>query len=164
MIGSSTLMLKDFYQPYFNRAGDDRKDLIFIRVATFAAGVIPISLALFASNVLAVTFLAKSLRAALAVLVIMMFYKPGYGSRLGALVSILASVVTTIGWFLAGNPFGVDNAYIAVATPLVIMTLAQAAKRAGSSSGHADTDDVVGRRSRAATAPTPSPRQPEEGR
>ena len=163
-IGSSTLMLKDFYQPYFNRAGDDRKDLIFIRVATFAAGVIPISLALFASNVLAVTFLAKSLRAALAVLVVMMFYKPGYGSRLGALVSILASVVTTIGWFLAGNPFGVDNAYIAVATPLVIMTLAQAAKRAGSSSGHADTDDVVGRRSRAATAPTPSPRQPEEGR
>lgn len=132
IIGSSTLMLKDFYQPYYNRAGDARKDLVFIRVATFAAGVIPIALALFASNVLAVTFLAKSLRAALAVLVILMFYKPGYGSRRGALLSILVAVPTTIGWFLAGDPFGVDNAYIAVATPLVIMTLAQLFSRGDS--------------------------------
>jgi len=141
-IGSSTLMLKDFYQPYFNRAGDDRKDLVFIRVATFVAGVIPITLALFASNVLAVTFLAKSLRAALAVLVILMFYKPGYGSRRGAFLSILVAVPATIGWFLAGDPFGVDNAYIAVATPLLIMTLAQLFSRGDSAPGPlGDTTD-----------------------
>jgi SSS family solute:Na+ symporter len=122
IIGSSTLMLKDFYRPYFNRAGDDRKDVVFLRVATFAAGVVPIALALFAENVLAVTFLAKSLRAALAVLIVLMFYKPRYGSSRGAVVSILAALVATTGWFLAGDPFGIDNAYIAVATPLVIMT------------------------------------------
>lgn len=130
IIGSSTLMLKDFYRPYFNRAGDDRKDLIFIRVATFAAGVVPIALALFADNVLAVTFLAKSLRAALAVLVVLMFYKPGYGSRRAAMISIFAALVATTGWFLAGDPFGVDNAYIAVAAPLVVMTTAELFRRA----------------------------------
>jgi solute:Na+ symporter, SSS family len=128
-IGSSTLMLKDFYQPYFNRAGDDRKNVVFVRIATFVAGVLPVALALYASDLLAVTFLAKSLRAALAVLVVLMFYRPGYGTRLGALVSIVASVVTTIGWFLAGDPFGVDNAYIAVATPLLIMTVAHVLAR-----------------------------------
>jgi solute:Na+ symporter, SSS family len=125
IIGSSTLMLKDFYRPYFNRAGDDRKDVVFLRIATCAAGVVPIALALFADNVLAVTFLAKSLRAALAVLIVLMFYKPRYGSSRAAVVSIFASLVTTVGWFLAGEPFGIDNAYIAVATPLVIMTVAQ---------------------------------------
>ncbi len=125
VIGASTLMLKDFYRPYFNRAGDDRKDLIFLRVATFVAGVLPIALALFADDVLAVTFLAKSLRAALAVLIVLMFYKPGYGSPRAAMVSIVAALVTTTAWFLAGDPFGIDNAYVAVATPLVIMTVAQ---------------------------------------
>ena len=122
IIGSATLLLKDFYRPFFNRDGDDRKDVVFLRVATFAAGVVPIALALFASDVLAVTFLAKSLRAALAVLIVLMFYRPTYGSSRGAVASIIAALVATTGWFLAGDPFGIDNAYIAVACPLVIMT------------------------------------------
>jgi solute:Na+ symporter, SSS family len=129
IIGASTLMLKDFYRPYFNREGDDRKDLVFLRVATFVAGVLPIVLALLAKDVLAVTFLAKSLRAALAVLIVLMFYKPGYGNSRAAFWSIVAALVATTGWFLAGDPFGVDNAYIAVAMPLVIMTAAHLLRR-----------------------------------
>ncbi len=132
IIGSATLLLKDFYRPWFNRDGDDRKDVLFLRLATFGAGVVPIALALFAQDVLAVTFLAKSLRAALAVLIILMFYKPAYGSSRGAIVSIVVALVATTGWFLAGDPFGIDNAYIAVACPVVIMTLVH----------------VIGRRSR----------------
>ncbi|MBB5158860.1 sodium:solute symporter family protein [Saccharopolyspora phatthalungensis] len=122
-IGSSTLLLKDFYQPYFNREGNDRKNVVFLRLATLISGLIPISLALFASDVLTVTFLAKSLRAALAVLVLLMFYAPRYGTKSGAFWTIILALPATIGWFLAGNPFGIDNAYIAVATPLVVMTL-----------------------------------------
>jgi SSS family solute:Na+ symporter len=125
IIGSSTLVMRDFYRPYFNRSGDDRKDLVFLRIATFACGTLPILLALFASNVLAVTFLAKSLRASLAVLVILMFFKPSYGSRRAAMWSIILAIPATIGWFLVGDPFGIDNAYIAVATPLLVMTVAQ---------------------------------------
>jgi SSS family solute:Na+ symporter len=134
ILGASTLMMRDFYRPYFNRSGDDRKDLAFLRIATFVAGVLPILLALYASNVLAVTFLAKSLRASLAVLVVMMFFKPGYGSRKAAMWSIILAVPATIGWFLAGDPFGVDNAYIAVATPLVVMTIGHLLR-----SGQSDT-------------------------
>jgi solute:Na+ symporter, SSS family len=29
--------------------------------------------------------------------------------------------VATIAWFVAGNPFGVDNAYVALAFPLIVM-------------------------------------------
>lgn len=122
-MGSATLLLKDFYRPHFNRDGSDRKDLMFLRIATLVTGLLPIVLALFASQVLTVTFLAKALRGALAVLVMMMFYSPRFGSRRGAFWSIILSLVTTIGWFLAGNPYGVDNAYVAVAIPLIVMTI-----------------------------------------
>jgi len=37
-------------------------------------------------------------------------------------VSILASLVLTIGWFLAGDPYGIDNAYVALLIPLVVMS------------------------------------------
>jgi len=137
-IGASTLLLKDFYQPYFNRAGDERRNLIFIRLATVATGLLPISLALFAQDVLTVTFLAKSLRAALALLVLMMFFSPRFGTRTGAFWSILLALPATIGWFLAGNPFGIDNAYIAVMTPLVVMSASHLFRRRSSANSAAD--------------------------
>ena len=69
------------------------------------------------------SFLAKSLRATLAVLVLFAFYRPQFGTALGALVSIVVSLILTVGWFLAGDPFGIDNAYIAVLIPLVVMAI-----------------------------------------
>lgn len=130
-LGASTLMLKDFYQRFFNPTGDDRKNVVFIRLATVVAGLLPIPLALYASDLLTVTFLAKSLRAALAVLVLLMFYAPRFGTPRGAFISIFASLVTTLGWFLLGDPFGIDNAYIAVLTPLVVMTVSHLTRRGG---------------------------------
>ncbi|MGC5628175.1 sodium:solute symporter family protein [Georgenia sp. Z1344] len=125
----STLLLKDFYRPFLNRDEDPRKDVVFIRVATVVVGIVPMILALYASDVLAVTFLGKALRSALAVLVLLMFYAPRFGSRNGALVSIVGALIATVGWFLAGNPFGVDNAYVAIAVPLVVMTVAEIGSR-----------------------------------
>lgn len=129
-IGASTLLLRDFYQPFLNRTGDDRRNLVFIRLATAGCGLVPILLALVApSDVLAVTFLAKSLRAALAVLVLLMFYAPRYGSARGAFWSIVLALLATIGWFLAGDPFGIDDAFVAVAAPLIVMTVAHLLRR-----------------------------------
>jgi SSS family solute:Na+ symporter len=122
-IGASTLLLKDFYQPYFNKANNERKSIVFARAATIVCGMLPVMLALFAANVLEVTFLAKALRASLAVFVVLMFYKPGFGTRQGAVVSIWCSLGTTIAWYLAGNPFGIDNAYVAIATPVLVMSV-----------------------------------------
>lgn len=121
----STLLLKDFYRPFFNAAGNEHKNLWFVRGATVAVGLIPIVLALYASDLLAITFLAKGLRASLAVLVVLMFFAPRFGTRRGALVSIIAAIVCTLGWFLAGNPFGVDDAYVAVGVPLLVMAVSQ---------------------------------------
>ncbi|KLJ00598.1 sodium:solute symporter family protein [Luteimonas sp. FCS-9] len=122
-IGSATLMLKDFYLPMTGRSAADPRSLRFVRVTTVVVGLIPLLLALVAADVVKVTFLAKALRAALAVLVFMAFYSPRFGTRGGAIVSIVLSLVGTIGWFLAGNPWGIDNAYVALCIPLVVMSI-----------------------------------------
>lgn len=51
----------------------------------------------------------------------MAFYAPTFGTPRGAFVGVILSVVATIGWFLAGNPFGVDSSYLALAVPLLTM-------------------------------------------
>jgi SSS family solute:Na+ symporter len=137
-IGSSTLLLKDFYQPRFAAGGRERQNMRFVRMATVVTGMIPVALALGADDVLAVTFLAKSLRAALAVLVVLMFFRPSYGTKTGALTSIVVALVATIAWYLAGNPFGIDNAFVAVAAPLVTMTLFHVLDRREGSEHRAD--------------------------
>jgi SSS family solute:Na+ symporter len=121
-IGAATLVYKDFYLPISGRTGEDPVSLRFIRCATIVAGLLPIPLAILSTEVLSVTFLAKSLRASLAVLVLLAFFAPSFGSPRAAMASIGLSLVGVVGWFLAGNPGGIDNAYVAVAIPILVMT------------------------------------------
>jgi solute:Na+ symporter, SSS family len=131
-VATATLLYKDFYsRPAVE--GDDRRSLNFIRVTTIVVGLLPIALAIYTPNVLQVTFLAKAIRASLSVLVLLVFYAPNFGTRTGALLSILCSLVATIAWFAMGNPFGIDNAYVALVIPLIIMSLSSAMERTGMS-------------------------------
>lgn len=127
-IGAATLLFKDFYHPR-RLSEDGRSSLRFVRSMTVLVGLIPIPLAIFAPDILKVTFLAKSLRATLAVLVVFAFYAPRFGTPRAAVVSILVSLVLTIGWFLAGDPGGIDNAYVALVIPLAVMGTAELRKR-----------------------------------
>jgi SSS family solute:Na+ symporter len=122
-VSTATLLYKDFYARFATGDGDEKRSLNFIRLTTIVVGLLPIALAIYTPNILQMTFLAKAIRASLSVLVLLVFYAPWFGTRTGALVSILGSLVVTIGWFLMGNPFGIDNAYVALVVPLVIMGL-----------------------------------------
>jgi SSS family solute:Na+ symporter len=128
-LASATLAMKDFYNPFFNKTGDDRKSLLFVRIAVAVAGLLPLVLALSAEKLLMIAFLGKALRATLAVLVLMAFYAPKFGTPRGAFVGVLLSVIATIGWFLAGNPYGVDSSYLALVVPLLTMGISQLFKR-----------------------------------
>jgi solute:Na+ symporter, SSS family len=130
-VATATLLYKDFYARIVTSADDERRSLYFIRVTTIVVGLLPIALAIYAPNVLQVTFLAKAIRASLSVLVLLGFYAPWFGTRRGAFVSILCSLIATIAWFLMGNPFGIDNAYVALVVPLIIMGLSSLVERSG---------------------------------
>lgn len=120
-LASATLAMKDFYDPMFNKEKDDRKSVRFIRIAIAACGLLPLVLALSADKLLMIAFLGKALRATLAVLILMAFYAPKFGTPRGAFVGVILSVIATIGWFLAGNPYGVDSSYLALGAPLLTM-------------------------------------------
>src|SRR3569623_1275420 len=81
-------------------------------------------------NVLSMTYLGKAVRASLSVLVLLVFFAPMFGSRIGAFVIIIASLIATVGWFMLGNPFGIHNAYIALIVPLLVMAISHVFKGA----------------------------------
>ena len=120
-VSTATLLYKDFYLRFVATNSDESRSLIFVRATTVIVGLLPIVLAIYTPNVLQITFLAKAIRASLSVLVLLVFYAPWLGTKGGALFSIVGSMVATIGWFLLGNPFGIDNAYVALVFPLVVM-------------------------------------------
>jgi solute:Na+ symporter, SSS family len=128
-VSTATLLYKDFYARLATKQGDEQQSLKFIRATTIVVGLLPIVLAIYTPNILQITFLAKAIRASLSVLVLLVFYAPWFGSKTGALVSILGSLVATIAWFVMGNPFGIDPAYVALVVPLIIMGLSAAVDR-----------------------------------
>ena len=122
-VSTATLLYKDFYVKFVKEDNDESRALSFVRVTTVIVGLLPIVLAIYTPNVLQITFLAKAIRASLSVLVLLVFYAPWFGTKSAALISIVGSMVATIAWFLMGNPFGIDNAYVALAFPLVVMAV-----------------------------------------
>ena len=123
------MLYKDFYVGFGGKARTEKGSLMFIRVATVVMGLLPIVLAIYTPNILSMTFLGKALRASLSVLVLFVFFAPWFGTKRGAFLSILASLVATIVWFMMGNPYGIDNAYIALLVPLVVMGVSEIVKR-----------------------------------
>jgi solute:Na+ symporter, SSS family len=120
-VSTATLLYKDFYTRFARTEDDEDRSLNFVRITTVVVGLLPIVLAIYSPNILQMTFLAKAIRASLSVLVLLVFYAPWLGTKGGALFSIVGSMVATIAWFLLGNPFGIDNAYVALVLPLILM-------------------------------------------
>lgn len=134
-MGTATLLVRDFYDPLLNRAQDERRSVLALRASAVVFGLLPMLLALSSAQILAIAFLGKALRSSLAVLVLLAFYAPRFGTRSGAFVGLAASLPATVAWYLMGDPLGIDNAYVAAATPLVCIGVsALAARRAASGS------------------------------
>lgn len=132
-IGSAALLLKDFYLPVKKKASD-KQALKFSRIATVIMGLIPIPFAIFAPGILKTIFFARALRTTLAVIVIVMFYLPTFSSGFGATLGMILAVILTTIWYLAGNPLGIDNIYIAAITPILVMLVIHLVKRVKNSS------------------------------
>ncbi len=49
------------------------------------------------------------------------FYLPFFSSNRGATAGLLAAALTTTAWYLAGDPLGIDNMYVALVTPPLVI-------------------------------------------
>jgi SSS family solute:Na+ symporter len=126
-LGATALVVKDFYMPLFKSS--EKHQIYAVRLIAFILGVLPVPFALYLPGLLKTIFFARALRAALAVIVVFWFYAPRFGSKAGVTVGLTLSIAFTTTWFLLKDPFGIDNMYIAVATPLLCMCVSHIFKK-----------------------------------
>jgi len=111
--------MKDFFIPLFNPA--DKNKLLATRVLSIVIGLAPIPFALYVPGLLKTIFFARALRTTISVIVVFMFYLPMMGSNRSSFWALILGSLSVITWFFLGDPWGIDNIYIAVAIPALVM-------------------------------------------
>jgi SSS family solute:Na+ symporter len=122
-LGATALIMKDFYIPLVNP--DEKHKMRATKIISVLIGLLPIPFALYVPGLLKTIFFARALRTSVAIIAIFMFYLPHIGSSKGATIGLLCSILGTTAWFLLGNPWGIDNIYIAAAIPALAMIIDQ---------------------------------------
>ena len=115
----SSLIVRDFYAPYFKPTPD--QEFRAARVMSFFIGFIPLIFVFFAPGLLHLSFFTRALRLSISIVALIGLYLPFFSSNRGATIGLLAAAVTTTAWYLAGDPFGIDNMYVALLTPPIVI-------------------------------------------
>jgi len=120
-IGVAALIVRDFYVPMFKPSED--AELRMSRLLAIPIGFLPLLFVFYAPEVLHLSFFTRALRLAISIVAMIGFYLPFFGSNRGATLGLIGATATTTVWYLLGDPYGIDNIYIALATPAVVMLL-----------------------------------------
>lgn len=115
----SSLIVRDFYVPA--RHPTPEAEFKISRLLSIPIGFIPLIFVLFLPEVLHLSFFTRALRLSISVVAMIGFYLPFYRSSRGATLGLLAAAVSTTVWYLLGDPYGIDDIYIALITPPLVM-------------------------------------------
>lgn len=115
----ASLVVRDFYVPLCQPTPE--REFRVTRWLGLAIGFTPLLFVFFAPGLLNLSFFTRALRLSISVVAIIGLYLPFFGSNRGATCALLAASVTTTVWYLLGNPYGVDNMYIALVTPAIVI-------------------------------------------
>ena len=117
----ASLIVKDFYVPRYNPSPE--RELRATRLISVAVGFLPLIFVLFVPQILALSFFTRALRLTVTVVALIGIYMPFFSSNRGAVWALISAAVATTAWYLLGNPFGIDNMYVALVTPAVVMLI-----------------------------------------
>lgn len=117
----ASLVVKDFYVPYRNPTPE--QEFKATRWLSLLIGFLPLIFVLLVPEVLKLSFFTRAIRLSITVVAVIAFYAPFFKSTRGANAGLIGSCVVTSLWYLLGDPFGINNMYIALITPAVIMVL-----------------------------------------
>lgn len=117
----SSLVVKDFYVPYYKPSAE--KEFKMTRIFSLIIGFVPLLFVFMFPSILSLSFFTKALRLTIAIIAVMGFFLPMFNSNRGATLGLIAAAVTTSVWYAMGNPYGIDNIYVAIVTPIVIMLI-----------------------------------------
>ncbi|MCU5771162.1 sodium:solute symporter family protein [Erwiniaceae bacterium BAC15a-03b] len=117
----ASLIVKDFYVPYRNPTPE--REFKMTRWLSLAIGFAPLIFVLFVPEVLKLSFFTRAIRLSISVVAMIAFYLPFFKSARGANAGLIGACVVTSVWYMLGDPFGINNMYIALITPAVIMLI-----------------------------------------
>ena len=120
----ASLVVRDFYVPYFNPTPE--QEFRMTRIISLVIGVVPLVFVFFVPAILKLSFFTRALRLSISIVALIGFYLPLFGSNRGATVGLIAAAIATTIWYALGNPYGIDNMYIAMVTPLLVMAVERA--------------------------------------
>ncbi|BCE03953.1 MAG: sodium:solute symporter family protein [Bacillus sp. (in: Bacteria)] len=120
-LATTTLIIDDFYVPKANPTPEQR--IKITRYVSIIIGFIPLLGVALAPELLTLSFFTRALRTSIAVVAAMGFYLPYFNSNRGATIGLTLSGITTTVWYLLDNPFGIDNMYIAIIVPFIVLVL-----------------------------------------
>ncbi|PTM56556.1 sodium:solute symporter family protein [Desmospora activa] len=120
-LATTTLIVDDFYVPKAKPSPEQR--LKMTRVVSIVVGIVPLVGVAFAPELLTLSFFTRALRTSIAVVAAMGFYLPHFSSNRGATIGLTASGVMTSAWYLLDDPFGIDNMYIAIVVPFLVLVI-----------------------------------------
>lgn len=118
-LATTALVMKDFYVPW-RKPGPDA-ELRATRYMSLAVGMLPLLCVFFTPHILELSFFTRALRLSIAIVACLGVYLPWLGSPRTAVASLVASGVCTTAWYLMGNPYGIDNMYVAAVVPALVL-------------------------------------------
>ncbi|WP_125591283.1 sodium:solute symporter family protein [Companilactobacillus jidongensis] len=120
-LGLVALIVDDFYVPM--RHPEPKQQLRMTRILSVIVGFLPLIFSFIVPQILQLSFFSKALRMSITVVAISGFYLPHFGSTRSANVALIGTAVLATAWFLMGDPFGIDNVYISIFAPMILMGL-----------------------------------------
>ena len=117
----ASLVVKDFYVPY--RKPTPEQEFKATRWLSLIIGFLPLIFVLLVPEVLKLSFFTRAIRLSISVVAVIAFYAPFFKSARGANAGLIGACVMTSVWYLLGDPFGINNMYIALVTPAIIMAI-----------------------------------------
>jgi SSS family solute:Na+ symporter len=115
----ASLVVKDFYVPIAKPTPE--REMKVTRVVSLAIGFLPLVFVFFAPGLLKLSFFTRALRLSLAVVAMIGFFLPFFNGSRGAIIGLAGSVIGTTAWYLLGDPFGIDNMYVALIIPAAVI-------------------------------------------
>ncbi len=126
----ASLVVRDFYIPYWQPTPE--RQFRATRWLALAIGFVPLVFVFFAPGLLHLSFFTRALRLSISVVAIIGLYLPFFGGNRGATCGLIGAAITTTVWYLLGNPYGIDNMYIALVTPALVILVERVLDWSGS--------------------------------
>lgn len=115
----SSLLIQDFYILIFKP--DKQNFMKIVRRCSLFIGIVPMIFAFTIPEVLKLSFFSRALRLSITVIAIISVSLPLFNSTKGINVAIVLSTLLTAIWYILDDPWGINNIYIALLTPTIVM-------------------------------------------